>query len=212
MVALHNSVPAYNCIFFRYYENLQNRKINSLGLLNIKGIAFVWLEAIIMYIILFLFLILLFLFCFITYILIQAYIHLTYIRYIYPTQKGTMLGTGQKNSLPLSVLRFLCKTFSKLLKFALPNTPLHRWFLKNWYIHIAIQMKNLYGFNLERAAKRPEKMQQIVQKESHETVQTIYLNNLNSLMDSILSVLPLFIIIVIIIIIIITLFYFIIQK
>ena len=31
-------------------------------------------------------------------------------------------------------------------------------------------MKNLYGFKLVRAAKRSEKMQQVVQKESHKAV------------------------------------------
>ena len=42
------------------------------------------------------------------------------------------------HSLALYVLRFLRKTFSKLLQFALQNTPL--WMIFNKYI----QMKNLW--------------------------------------------------------------------
>ena len=33
-----------------------------------------------------------------------------------------------------------------------------------------IQIKNLYGYKLVRAAKRSEKMQQVVQNKSHEAV------------------------------------------
>ena len=33
-----------------------------------------------------------------------------------------------------------------------------------------IQIKKLYGYKLVRDAKQSEKMQQVVQKESHETV------------------------------------------
>ena len=36
-----------------------------------------------------------------------------------------------------------------------------------WY---GIQIKHLYGYNSGRAAKRSEKMQQVVQKESHKVV------------------------------------------
>ena len=57
------------------------------------------------------------------------YIHLTY-------EGASMVGAEhflkfvppdalKMHSLALSVLRFLCKTFSKLLKFTLSNTPLH---------------------------------------------------------------------------------------
>ena len=55
------------------------------------------------------------------------------------------------HSLVLSVLRFPCKTFSKLPKFTLRNTLLREWFLKNSYIQ-----KKLYGYKLERATKRSE--------------------------------------------------------
>ena len=55
-------------------------------------------------------------------------------------------------SLTMSVLRFLCKTFSKLLKFTLWNTLLCGWFLKNSYI----QINFFYGYKLVRAAKRSE--------------------------------------------------------
>ena len=41
----------------------------------------------------------------------------------------------------LSVFRFLCKTFFKLLTFTLQNNLLRGWFFKNSYI----QMKSLYG-------------------------------------------------------------------
>ena len=31
LVTLYNSITVYNCIFFRYYQHLQNREIRSLG-------------------------------------------------------------------------------------------------------------------------------------------------------------------------------------
>ena len=82
--------------------------------------------------------------------------------YIYQSHKSvTMVGAKQKKCqkfvppnalkmhyLALFVLRFLCKIFSKLLKFALRNT-LRGLFFKNSYI----QIKNLYGYKLLRAAK-----------------------------------------------------------
>ena len=37
-----------------------------------------------------------------------------------------------------------------------------------------IQIKILWNYAVVRAAKRSEKMQQVVQKESHEAVETIY--------------------------------------
>ena len=67
------------------------------------------------------------------------------------------------------VLRFLCKTFSKLLKFALQNTPLPGWFFKTWCIH-GIQIKNLCGYKLVKAEKQSGKMQHVVQKESHKAL------------------------------------------
>ena len=89
-------------------------------------------------------------------------------RYIHWTHKGaTMVGINQLNSLifvppdvkkmhllALSVLRFLCKTFSKLLKFTLWNSFLCRWLLKN----SNIQIKNLCGSKHVRAAKGSELM------------------------------------------------------
>ena len=61
------------------------------------------------------------------YIHTYTHIHTSNIHPVHTSnQKGTMLGTWQENSLPLPVLRFLCKTFSKLLKFALRNTPRRR--------------------------------------------------------------------------------------
>ena len=56
------------------------------------------------------------------------------------------------HSLPLSVLRFLCKTFSILLKLSLWKTLFCRWFFKNSYI----QIKNLYDYNLVRAANQSQ--------------------------------------------------------
>ena len=44
------------------------------------------------------------------------------------------------HSLPLSVLRFLCKTFSILLKLSLWKTLFCGWFFKNSYIQIKICM------------------------------------------------------------------------
>ena len=54
--------------------------------------------------------------------------------------------------LALSVLRFLFKTFSKLLRLTLWKTLFRWWFLKNSYL----QIKNLYGYKLVRAAKQSE--------------------------------------------------------
>ena len=54
--------------------------------------------------------------------------------------------------LALSVLKFLCKTFPKLLKFTLWNTLPLGWLLKNSYIH----KQNLYRYKLARAAKQSE--------------------------------------------------------
>ena len=72
------------------------------------------------------------------------------------------------HSLGFSLVRFLCKTFFKLLKLLLWKTLFYRWFLKNSYIKI----KNVYGYNLAGASRRSElrKMQQVEQKESNETV------------------------------------------
>ena len=55
------------------------------------------------------------------------------------------------HSLPFSVIRFLCKTFSKLLKFTLQNT-LSGWCLKNSYI----QIKHLHDHKNMRAGKQSE--------------------------------------------------------
>ena len=52
----------------------------------------------------------------------------------------------------LSVLKFLCKLFSKLLKFTLRNTCPRGWYLKNSWIH----KQNLYGYKLVRAVKQSE--------------------------------------------------------
>ena len=60
--------------------------------------------------------------------------------------------TLKMDSLALSVLRFLCKTFSKLLKPTLRKTSFREWFLKSSYI----QIKNLYGYKLVRTAKWSE--------------------------------------------------------
>ena len=56
------------------------------------------------------------------------------------------------HSMALRVLRFLCKTFSKLLEFTLQNTLLLVNFVKNSYV----QIKNLHGSKLVRAPKRSE--------------------------------------------------------
>ena len=52
--------------------------------------------------------------------------------------------TLKKHSLALSTLKFLCKTFPKLLKLSLQKTLFRGWFLKNSYIRINI----LYGYKL----------------------------------------------------------------
>ena len=52
----------------------------------------------------------------------------------------------------LSILWFLCKTFSKLLKFTLRKILLWGWFLKNSCIQIKFKYSNLYGYKLRRAA------------------------------------------------------------
>ena len=54
--------------------------------------------------------------------------------------------------LAMSVLRFLCKTLSKLLKLTLLKTLFHGWFFKNSYI----QVKKLYSSKFMRAAKQSE--------------------------------------------------------
>ena len=53
------------------------------------------------------------------------------------------------HSLALLVLRFLCKTFSKLLKFTLRNTLPRGQFLKKLFI----QMENLNDYKLVRVTK-----------------------------------------------------------
>ena len=58
--------------------------------------------------------------------------------------------TLKVHSLPVSVLRFLCKTFSKLRKLTLRKICFCGWFLKTLYI----QIKNLYAYKLVRAGKR----------------------------------------------------------
>ena len=62
----------------------------------------------------------------------------------------------------------LCKIFSKLLKFTLQNTSLRGRFFKKIIYSYGIQIKYLYGYEPVRAAKWSEKIQQVVQKESHE--------------------------------------------
>ena len=57
------------------------------------------------------------------------------------------------HSKALSALRFLCKTFSKLLKFVLRSILSLGWFLRNSHI----QKQNLYGYKHMRGAK--QKMQ-----------------------------------------------------
>ena len=54
------------------------------------------------------------------------------------------------HSLALSVLRFLCKAFSKLLKLTLQKTLDD--FIKNSHI----QIKNSYGYKLVKAVKQSE--------------------------------------------------------
>ena len=64
-------------------------------------------------------------------------------QYTNQTHKGFVPpDTLEMHSLVLSVLRFLCKTFLKLLRLTLQKTLFHRWFLKNSHI----QIKNLYGY------------------------------------------------------------------
>ena len=52
------------------------------------------------------------------------------------------------HSLALLDPRFLCKAFSKLLKFTLRINVLRVWFLRNSYIH----RKYLYGYKIVKAA------------------------------------------------------------
>ena len=78
MTILYKSVTVYNCIFFRYCEHSQDRKIRCLGWLNMRRIASAWSEAIIMYMILFQYCY----FYFNIYIYIYTYIYI-YIIYIY---------------------------------------------------------------------------------------------------------------------------------
>ena len=97
--------------------------------------------------------------------------------YIHGTHEGsTIVDSKKKNfqmlkmhSLALSALRFSCQRFSKLLKLTLQNTHLRGRFKKNSYI----QIKNLY--RLVRTATWAERMQQVVQMESHKEVWTIYI-------------------------------------
>ena len=90
----------------------------------------------------------------------------------------------------LSVLRCLCKTFTKLLyfKFILRNPLLRGWFFKKFIYSHGIQIKYLSGYKLVRAAKRSEKMQLKVQKEWHEAQHSrdllhVYINE-NAFVDS----------------------------
>ena len=97
--------------------------------------------------------------------------------YIHGTHEGsTIVDSKKKNfqmlkmhSLALSALRFSCQRFPKLLKLTLQNTHLRGRFKKNSYI----QIKNLY--RLVRTATWAERMQQVVQMESHKEVWTIYI-------------------------------------
>ena len=97
--------------------------------------------------------------------------------YIHGTHEGsTIVDSKKKNfqmlkmhSLALSTLRFSCQRFSRLLKLTLHY--IRGWFLKNSYI----QIKNLYSYRLVRAATWAERMQQVVQMESHKEVWTVYI-------------------------------------
>ena len=69
LVALYISITLYNCIFSRYWEHSQTRKIRRLGGHNMRRKAFAWFQAIIMYIFLYFYL------CS-HYIYIYIYIHI----------------------------------------------------------------------------------------------------------------------------------------
>ena len=58
--------------------------------------------------------------------------------------------TLKMHSQALTVLQFLCETFSKLLKLTLRKTLFQGWFLTNSYI----QRKKLYGYKLVRAVRQ----------------------------------------------------------
>ena len=60
--------------------------------------------------------------------------------------------TLKMHSLPLSVIRLLCKTFCKSLKLRFQKTLFGGWFFKKSYI----QIKNLYGYKLVRAGKQSD--------------------------------------------------------
>ena len=67
--------------------------------------------------------------------------------YIFKTVPPNAL---KMHSVAVSTLKFICKTFSKLIKFALQNTIPLRWLLKNSYI----QKQNFYVHKVVRAAKK----------------------------------------------------------
>ena len=48
----------------------------------------------------------------------------------------------------LPVLRFICETFSKLLKFALRNTSVRGWFFKKSYFNLVLKLKICMAVNL----------------------------------------------------------------
>ena len=88
-------------------------------------------------------------------------------KFFYPVSKNAL----KMYSPALSVLRFLYKIFSKLLKFTLKSTPLCGLSFKKFIFYsYGIQINSLYDYKLVRAGKRSEKMQQVVQKESHKTM------------------------------------------
>ena len=51
-----NSIAPYSCIFFRYYEYSENKKIGSLNWINLRKVAFVWIQTILLFSILIFFL------------------------------------------------------------------------------------------------------------------------------------------------------------
>ena len=83
--------------------------------------------------------------------------------------KFVPLDTLKKHSLAHSVLRILCKRFSKLLKLTLQKTLFRGWFIK---IHIfkekVCMAMSLWLWELQNNLS--VKMQQVVQKESQEAV------------------------------------------
>ena len=64
-------------------------------------------------------------------------------------QKFVPLDALKINSLSLSILTCLCKTFSKILKFTLWNTLQY----SNIQIYFHIQIKNVYGYKFVKAVK-----------------------------------------------------------